>query len=78
MRNQEDLFVTQAARGKGVGRRLMIRLAAIAVERGWERIDFQVLDWNPARRLLSPAERWKSSSADKPTLGYAGGCASKT
>jgi GNAT superfamily N-acetyltransferase len=45
----EDLFVTQAARGKGVGRRLMIRLAAIAVERGWERIDFQVLDWNPAR-----------------------------
>ena len=45
----EDLFVTQAARGKGVGRRLMTRLAAIAVERGWERIDFQVLDWNPAR-----------------------------
>src|SRR5205085_8800795 len=45
----EDLFVTQAARGKGVGRRLMTRLAAVAVERGWERIDFQVLDWNPAR-----------------------------
>jgi len=45
----EDLFVTQPARGKGVGRRLMTRLAAIAVERGWERIDFQVLDWNPAR-----------------------------
>jgi GNAT superfamily N-acetyltransferase len=45
----EDLFVTQTARGKGVGRRLMTRLAAIAVERGWERIDFQVLEWNPAR-----------------------------
>jgi GNAT superfamily N-acetyltransferase len=45
----EDLFVTQAARGKGIGWRLMIRLAAIAVERDWERIDFQVLDWNPAR-----------------------------
>jgi GNAT superfamily N-acetyltransferase len=45
----EDLFVTQEARGKGIGRRLMTRLAAIAVERGWERIDFQVLDWNPAR-----------------------------
>ena len=45
----EDLFVIQAARGRGVGRRLMTRLAAIAVERGWERIDFQVLDWNPAR-----------------------------
>src|SRR5260370_41428184 len=44
----EDLFVTHAARGKGAGRRLMTRLAAIAVEPGWERIDFQVLDWNPA------------------------------
>jgi GNAT superfamily N-acetyltransferase len=45
----EDLFVTQAARGKGFGRRLMTRLVAVAVERGWKRIDFQVLDWNPAR-----------------------------
>jgi GNAT superfamily N-acetyltransferase len=45
----EDLFVTEAARGRGVGRRLMARLAAVAVERGWGRIDFQVLDWNPAR-----------------------------
>src|SRR5256885_12721949 len=50
----EDLFVTQAARGKGVGRRLMTRLAAIAVKRGWERIDFQVLDWNPARGFYRP------------------------
>jgi GNAT superfamily N-acetyltransferase len=47
----EDLFVTEAARRRGVGRRLMARLAAIAVERGWERIDFQVLDWNPARNF---------------------------
>ena len=47
----EDLFVTEKARGQGVGRRLMARLAAIAVERGWGRIDFHVLDWNPARRF---------------------------
>lgn len=45
----EDLYVVPAARGRGVGRRLMARLAAIALERGWGRIDFQVLDWNPAR-----------------------------
>ncbi len=45
----EDLYVTEGARGRGVGHRLMTRLAAIAVERGWGRIDFQVLDWNPAR-----------------------------
>ena len=45
----EDLYVLEKARGLGVGRRLMARLAAIAVDRSWGRIDFQVLDWNPAR-----------------------------
>ena len=45
----EDLYVTEEARRLGVGRRLMARLAAIAIERGWGRLDFQVLDWNPAR-----------------------------
>jgi GNAT superfamily N-acetyltransferase len=47
----EDLYVTEPARGHGVGRRLMARLAAIAIERGWGRIDFHVLDWNPAREF---------------------------
>jgi GNAT superfamily N-acetyltransferase len=47
----EDLYVAEEARGLGVGRRLMARLAAIAVERSWGRIDFQVLDWNPARNF---------------------------
>jgi GNAT superfamily N-acetyltransferase len=47
----EDLYVAEAARGLGVGRRLMARLASIAVARGWGRIDFQVLDWNPARNF---------------------------
>jgi len=47
----EDLYVAEAARGQGVGKRLMARLAAIAIERGWGRIDFHVLDWNPAREF---------------------------
>ena len=47
----EDLYVAEQARGHGVGKRLMARLAAIAVERGWGRIDFHVLDWNPAREF---------------------------
>ena len=47
----EDLYVTETARGQGVGKRLMARLAVIAVERGWGRIDFHVLDWNPAREF---------------------------
>jgi GNAT superfamily N-acetyltransferase len=45
----EDIVVTEAARGHGVGRRLIARLATIALDRGWGRIDFHVLDWNPAR-----------------------------
>ena len=47
----EDLYVAERARGKGVGKRLMARLAAIVIARGWGRIDFHVLDWNPAREF---------------------------
>ena len=45
----EDLYVREWARGRGVGRRLMARLAAVAIERGWPALHFNVLDWNPAR-----------------------------
>ena len=45
----EDLYVREWARGRGVGRRLMARLAAIAMERDWPALHFNVLDWNPAR-----------------------------
>ena len=45
----EDLFVSERARGLGVGRMLLARLAAITVRRGWRRLDLQVLHWNPAR-----------------------------
>ena len=39
----EDLFVAEWARKHGVGRRLMARLAAIALERDWARFDLSVL-----------------------------------
>ena len=45
----EDLYVCDWARRRGVGRRLVARLAEVAVERGWTRLDLAVLDWNPAR-----------------------------
>jgi GNAT superfamily N-acetyltransferase len=47
----EDIFVADAARGRGVGRKLMARLAAIAAERDCARLDLSVLHWNPARRF---------------------------
>jgi GNAT superfamily N-acetyltransferase len=42
----EDLFVVPAARGLGVGRALLVHLAAIAVARGYGRFEWSVLDWN--------------------------------
>lgn len=42
----EDLFVRPAFRGRGLGKRLMLRLARIAVERGCGRFEWSVLDWN--------------------------------
>src|SRR5437763_15051822 len=42
----EDLFVEESQRGKGVGRALLQRLAAIAVERQCGRLEWAVLDWN--------------------------------
>lgn len=45
----EDLYVTEAARGLGIGQQLLARLACIAVERDYRRLDLMVLHWNPAR-----------------------------
>jgi GNAT superfamily N-acetyltransferase len=42
----EDLFVRKAARGKGVGKALLKKLAAIALERGCGRLEWSCLDWN--------------------------------
>jgi len=42
----EDLYVQPDHRGKGYGGRLLAELAALAVERGFARVDWQVLDWN--------------------------------
>ena len=42
----EDLFVRPGFRGFGLGKRLMLRLAQIAVERDCGRFEWSVLDWN--------------------------------
>jgi GNAT superfamily N-acetyltransferase len=42
----EDLFVRPAARGTGLGKLLLRRLAQIAVERDCGRFEWSVLDWN--------------------------------
>ena len=42
----EDLYVRPAHRGTGLGRALIERLGALAVERGCGRFEWSVLDWN--------------------------------
>ncbi|MFJ3304487.1 GNAT family N-acetyltransferase [Streptomyces sp. NPDC086549] len=42
----EDLYVRPTARGRGHGRALLAELARICVERGYERLEWSVLDWN--------------------------------
>jgi GNAT superfamily N-acetyltransferase len=79
----EDLYVREWARGRGVGRLLMTKLAAIAIERDWPALHFMVLDWNPARdfyqrlgSLTASAARHFAASLRRiwvpPTEGLAG------
>ena len=60
----EDLYVRPAARGNGIGRALLSTVAKIAVERGFGRVDWSVLNWNePAIRFYQllgaqPKSEW--------------------
>ncbi len=60
----EDLFVKSEYRGKGYGKAILKKLAAIAVERGCGRLEWSCLDWNKPSidfyRSLGavPMEKW--------------------
>jgi GNAT superfamily N-acetyltransferase len=60
----EDLYVRPAARGRGVGSRMLAWLARLALERGCGRFEWAVLDWNePALKVYRslgarPADDW--------------------
>jgi GNAT superfamily N-acetyltransferase len=61
----EDLYVKPELRGKGVGRKLLAHLAALALARGCGRFEWAVLDWNaPAIKFYKDLgaammETWK-------------------
>jgi GNAT superfamily N-acetyltransferase len=76
----EDLFVVPAARGRGAGRALIVRLAQLALERDCARLEWWVLDWNrPAidfYRALGarPMDEWTVQRIDGAALvALAGG-----
>ena len=57
----EDLFVAESGRGLGIGRAIMARLARLANERGYARLDLSVLHWNPARAFYERLEFLQST-----------------
>jgi GNAT superfamily N-acetyltransferase len=42
----EDIFVHPEFRGRGIGKTLLQKVAAIAIEKGCPRMKWEVLDWN--------------------------------
>lgn len=70
----EDLYVTPAHRGKGLGRALLARLARIAVDQGCGRLEWDVLTWNESaiavyRRLgATIKDDWHVMRVDGPAL----------
>jgi GNAT superfamily N-acetyltransferase len=60
----EDLYVKPHLRGNGVGFRLLVELAKIAIARGCGRVEWEVLDWNEPsiqfyKRLgAAPMDEW--------------------
>lgn len=70
----EDLFVRPDARGSGLGKALLGKLAALAVERDCARLEWSVLDWNtPAIDFYkalgaTPMDEWTVFRVDGTAL----------
>jgi GNAT superfamily N-acetyltransferase len=60
----EDLYVSPDRRGSGLGKALLTRLAQIAVERGYGRVEWWVLDWN------APSIEFYRSLGARPQEGW--------
>jgi len=63
----EDLFVQESARGSGAGDALMRAFVADALAHGCHRVDWHVLEWNPARGFY---ERMGARRSDDGMLQY--------
>jgi GNAT superfamily N-acetyltransferase len=60
----EDLFVKPDYRGKGIGKALLVNLAARAAREGCGRLEWSVLDWN------EPSIRFYQSLGARPVEGW--------
>ncbi len=79
----EDLYVTPALRGAGLGRALLGELARICVQRGYGRLERWVLDWNaPARGFYESLgavamDEWTVHRLTGPALDALAGSATR-
>lgn len=70
----EDLFVLPQSRGKGYGTAMLRRMARIALERGYGRMEWACLDWNrPSidfylRQRAEPMRDWTTYRLAGETL----------
>lgn len=77
----EDLYVRPEARGGGHGKALLRNLARIAVERGYARVEWSVLDWNePSINFYkslgaAPMDGWHVYRLEGAALGTVGAAA---
>ncbi|WP_037913068.1 GNAT family N-acetyltransferase [Actinacidiphila yeochonensis] len=70
----EDLYVRPEWRGAGHGGALLAELAAVCVERGYERFEWSVLDWNEKALAVYrsigalPQDEWTVQRLGGPAL----------
>lgn len=62
----EDIFISESHRSKGVGKLLFTHLVKHAKETECGRIQFEVVEWNPARKFY---EKMKAVNATEGS-GY--------
>ncbi len=63
----EDLYVEESARGTGAGEKLLAAFVREALAHGCHRVDWHVLEWNPARAFY---ERMGAARSDDGMLQY--------
>jgi GNAT superfamily N-acetyltransferase len=70
----EDLYVRPQFRGRGYGRTLLASLAQLAIDRGYGRLEWWVLDWNTpawdfyASQGATPMSDWTVHRVTGPEL----------
>lgn len=69
----EDLYVKESFRGLGIGKELLLECVRLARERDCGRMEWSVLNWNPARKFYEklgayPLEGWTVYRMDKKAM----------